>query len=110
MRNQNFNIQAGDDLDLVVTVRAADRCTKVNLTDSTALWVLADSPGCTPRVSKTGTLSDAVNGEVTISLEPADTSSLSAGTYHHELQMTDAMSKITTVMTGKAKIVADSAP
>jgi hypothetical protein len=109
MRNQNFTIQAGDDLDLVIVVRASDRCTKVDLTDSTALWVLSDAPGCTPLVSKAGALSDAVNGEVTISLEPGDTDRL-CGTYHHELQMRDALSKTTTVMTGKARITGDSAP
>jgi hypothetical protein len=110
MRNQNFQIQAGDDLLLVITVRASDNCTLVDLTDSSALWVLADAPGCTPRLTKTGSLSDALNGEVTVSLEPADTADLSCGTYHHELQMRDALSKTCTVMTGKARIVGDSAP
>lgn len=110
MKNQNFNLQAGDDLDLVIVVRASDQCTVVDLTDSTARWVLADAPGCTPRLTKTGTLSDAVNGEVTVSLEPADTSSLCAGRYHHELQLRDALSKTSTVMTGVARIVGDSAP
>jgi hypothetical protein len=110
VRNQSFSLQAGDDLDLVIVVRASDNCTVVDLTDSAALWVLAEAPGCTPLVTKTGTLSDAENGEVTVSLEAADTADLSCGTYHHELQMRDALDKTSTVMTGKARIVADSAP
>lgn len=110
MRNQNFSIQAGDDLDLVIVVRAADQCSVVDLTDASAVWVLADAPGGRPRLSKTAALSDAVNGEVTVSLEPADTSSLCAGRYHHELQLRDALSKTSTVMTGSVRVVGDSAP
>lgn len=110
MKNQNFTIQAGDDLSLLIVVRASDRCSLADLTGSSALWVLADRPGCTPRVSKTGSLSDAVHGEVTVVLEPADTSSLCAGTYHHELQMRDGLSKTSTVMTGVVRVVGDSAP
>jgi hypothetical protein len=110
MRNQNFSIQAGDDLDLVVTVRDSDDCDAVDLTSATAVWVLARNPGCTPLLTKTGSLSDAVNGEVTITLEPEDTADLCAGRYHHELQVRDALSKTSTVMTGVARIVGDSAP
>jgi hypothetical protein len=110
MNNQNFRLQVGDDLDLVIVVRASDNCTLADLTGSTALWVLADSPGCTPRLSITGTLTDAENGEVTVTLAPDDTADLSCGTYHHELQMRDGLNKTTTVMTGKARLVADSAP
>lgn len=110
MRNQNFQIQVGDDLDLVITVRAADQCSVVDLTDSTARWVLADEPGGRPRLTKTGVLSDAVNGQVTVSLEPGDTSSLCAGRYHHELQLRDALSKTSTVLTGSVRVVGDSAP
>lgn len=100
---------SGDDLDLVITVRASDRCTVQDLTGATALWVLSEAPGCTPLVSKTATLTDAANGVVTVSLEPGDTDRY-CGTYHHELQITDAVSKISTVMVGKAKITSDSAP
>lgn len=111
MKNQNFSIQAGDDLSLLIVVRASDRCSLADLTGSSALWVLADRPGCTPRVSKTGTLAtDPTTGEVTVVLEPADTADLCAGTYHHELQMRDGLSKTSTVMTGVVRVVGDSAP
>ena len=109
VKNQIFSMASGDDVDLVVTVRAADRCTKVDLTNATALWVLADAQGCRPRVSKTGTITDAENGEVTVYLVPSDTDRL-CGTFHHELQLQDALGKTTTAMVGKARIVADSAP
>ena len=110
MKNQNFTLQSGDDLDLLIIVRGSDNCTLADLTGSIALWVLADRPGCTPRLSVTGTLSNAVNGEVTVTLLPSHTADLTCGTYHHELQMRDGLNKTTTVMTGKARIVGDSAP
>jgi hypothetical protein len=100
---------SGDDVDLVVIVRASDRCTRVDVTGTTPLWVLSDGPGCRPRVSKTGAITDAANGEITVSLVPGDTERL-CGSYHHELQLTDGSSRISTVMVGKAKITADSAP
>lgn len=109
LRNQNFTIASGDDLDLVIVVRAADRCTRVDLTNATALWVLAEAQGDRPRVSKEATITDAENGEVTVYLEPSDTERL-CGTFHHELQLKDALGKTTTAMVGKAKITADSAP
>lgn len=109
MRNQNFSMASGDDLDLVVIVRAADRCTLVDLTNATATWVLADCQGDRPRLSKTATVTDATAGEITVTLFPSDTDRL-CGTYHHELQVRDALSKTSTVMTGKARITADSAP
>lgn len=109
MRNQNFSMASGDDLDLVVTVRAADRCTLVDLTHASALWVLADAQGDRPRLSKTATITNTVNGEITVSLEAGDTDRL-CGTFHHELQVRDALGKTCTAMTGKARITADSAP
>jgi hypothetical protein len=109
MKNQNFSMSSGDDVDIVVTVRAADRCTLLNVAGVTPLWVLAESPGCTPLVSKTGSVTDAAGGEITVSLEPGDTDRY-CGTYHHELQLTDAQGRISTVMTGKARITGDSAP
>jgi hypothetical protein len=110
VKNQNFTIQVGDNLDLLIIVRDADGCDLTDLTGSTALWVLAEKPGCTPLLSKTGTLTSAINGEVTVSLDPADTADLRCGSYHHELQMTDGLSKVTTVMTGHARLIGDSAP
>jgi hypothetical protein len=110
MKHQNFSIQVGDDLDLVIVVRQSDGCTVLDVTGTTALWVLARSPGATPLVSKTGALSDPTIGEVTVSLVPADTEDLCAGRYHHELQLTDANDRVTTVMTGVARIMGDSAP
>lgn len=109
MRNQNFQMASGDDVDLVIIVRASDRCTLLDVTGVTALWVLSEAPGCTALVSKTGALSDAANGEITVSLTPSDTDRY-CGTYHHELQLTDGSGRISTVMTGKAKITSDSAP
>jgi hypothetical protein len=109
MRNQHFSMSSGDDVDLVIVVRGSDRCSLLDVTGVTALWVLAESPGCTALVSKTGALTDPANGEITVSLEPGDTDRY-CGTYHHELQLTDSSGRISTVMTGKAKITEDSAP
>ena len=109
MRNQNFKMASGDDVDLVVIVRASDGCSRVDVTGTTPLWVLSDAPGCRPRVSKSGALTDPVNGEITVPLVPGDTARL-CGTFHHELQLTDGSGRISTVMTGKASIQADSAP
>ena len=110
VRNQNFSIQAGDDLDLVVTVRLSDQCSPADLTHATALWVLSEAPGCRPLVTKTGTITDAPAGIVTVPLVPSDTRNLCAGRYHHELQVRDALQRTTTTMTGNAWVFGDSAP
>jgi hypothetical protein len=109
VRNQNFRMASGDDVDLVVTVRNSDDSAVVSLVGASALWVLSDEAGCTPRLSKTGTLTDAANGLVTVSLTADDTGDLD-GVYYHEMQITDGVGKISTVLTGRAWITADSAP
>jgi len=110
MKNQNFSMQSGDDLVLRITVKTAETCLPVDLTNATARWVLARAPGCTPLVTIAGVLTDPTHGVLTVTLVPADTDDICAGRYHHELQLTDALSKVTTAMTGTARLTGDSAP
>lgn len=111
MKHQNFSMQVGDDLVLSITVRTASTCVVVDLTDASASWVLSRAPGCTPLVTIAGVLgTPATNGVLTVTLVPGDTEDLCAGRYHHELQLTDALSKVTTAMTGTARLMGDSAP
>lgn len=110
MKNQNFALQQGDDLVLSITVRTSGTCVAVNLTGSTASWVLSRAPGCTPLITRAGVLTSPTTGVLTVTLVPGDTEDLCAGRYHHELQLTDALSKVSTVMTGIARLTGDSAP
>jgi hypothetical protein len=81
-----------------------------DLTGATAIWVLADRPGGSPRLTKTATITNAALGLVTVTLEAADSADLRCATYHHELQVRDSQGKTSTVMTGHCRIVGDSAP
>lgn len=110
MKNQNFSMQVGDDLVLSITVRTSSSCVVVDLTGSTASWALSRAPGCTPLITIAGVSASPTTGVLTVTLVPGDTEDLCAGRYHHELQLTDALSKVSTVMTGTARLTGDSAP
>lgn len=107
-KNQNFSMASGDDLVLSITVKTESTCVAVDLTDATATWVLSRAPGCTPLVTVAGVLTSPTTGVLTVTLVPADTDDLCSGRYYHELQLTDALDKVSTVMTGTARIMKDS--
>jgi hypothetical protein len=108
---QDVTMWSGDDIALVVTV-TTDGTTAVDITAYTINYVLQNAVDqYTQRVSKaTGgsgiTITDAINGEFTVTLADTDTSTYS-GTYYHEAQVTDGSGNKYTVMTGTVTIKKD---
>ncbi len=54
-------------------------------------------------------ITDADAGELTITLDPADTANLPGGEYEHEVQITDAIGNVSTVAVGTLTIKEDIA-
>lgn len=96
---QNFTTWKGDyreikfSIDDVVT---AEGCT--------AEWAMASTEGGAAIITKTTEDSPAtitISGKyVTVKLSPADTSSLTAGSYYHELRLVDTSTNPAVVATG----------
>jgi hypothetical protein len=65
-----------------------------NLDNCTATWILAATEAGTPIITKTSTSTPAgitFSGKyATVILQPADTASLAAGSYYHELRIVDS--------------------
>ncbi len=106
--SQDFDMHAGDDKTLVVSVRDTEG-SPVDVTGATVRWRAARSANKTADIiKKTGgsgiTLSDPTQGEITITLNAADTDSLK-GTFYHECQVTFASGLLSTVVAGKMTIL-----
>lgn len=56
-------------------------------------WLLKQSPGGDTVLSKTPSISDAANGEISVSIADTDTDALSAKKYYYVLRRTDAGSE-----------------
>ena len=91
---------------LRVTVLDQDEVV-VDITGATAEFIMAKRPGKSAVVTKTVgsgiVITDATNGLLEITLEPADTETLS-GTFHHELEVTDLGGRKTTVLFGTVTV------
>lgn len=109
-QNQDFLMWSGDDKVITVTVYDNDD-NVVNITGATITWQLSQNIDSSALITKTVgsgiALSDPVNGQFTITLEPADTASL-AGRYYHEAQITDSSGDISTGLVGHATIKTDA--
>jgi hypothetical protein len=93
-------IVKGDDASLVFTVKDADSVA-VNITGATAVaFKVAASATATPVISKSlGSgiaLTTPASGILTVTLTDTDTS-IDAGTYYFEVQITDASGNISTL-------------
>ena len=112
----DVTLHSGDTLILEVTVNDPTG-SPVDLSSTTFAWALSkkSASAVAPRgaalmtkaLASGITLVDAATGRVDIALDPADTESL-AGTYYHELQMTDT-GVVSTVLFGSVTIVKDLA-
>jgi len=112
----DITLHSGDTLVLEVTVKNAS-ATAVDLTAATFAWAMSKKSASavapqgaallTKALASGITLIDAATGRIDITLDPADTESL-AGTYYHELQMTDT-GVVSTVLYGSVTIVKDLA-
>jgi phage terminase large subunit-like protein len=106
---RHFTLAAGDSATLSVT--ATDSAgSALNLTGSTLEWVLSD--GRQAQVTKTDsdgiTVTNAAGGLFTVSLNPADTTSLPDGLYYHVATATDADDAVTTVLSGRVRLTRTS--
>jgi len=110
----DVTLHSGDTLTLEVTVNDSSG-SAVDLTAATFTWAMSkkSNSAVAPRgaalltkaLASGVTLIDAATGRIDITLDPADTESL-AGTYYHELQMTDT-GVVSTVLYGSVTIVKD---
>lgn len=107
----NFEMFSGNTRVLKVAVLDQDEV-KVDLTGATATFVLMPAPGQVATLTKTVgsgiVITDALNGLLEITLLPADTDPL-RGTFAHELEVTDAVARKTTVLFGTVNIKVNTA-
>ncbi|OME86914.1 hypothetical protein BK120_08300 [Paenibacillus sp. FSL A5-0031] len=96
MKNQNFEMFAGDTKNVTVTV------TGVDLTGASVKWAMKKSIyNAEPDVYKdtlTGVTITAPDKFV-IAFKPADTAALSGG-FYHEAEVTDASGNVSTLLSG----------
>ena len=102
---QNIEIYAGDTVNINVTVFDSDsNGLRKNIAGSVISWVLFDPDDTGVMLTKTTadaiTITDGLNGELVIPLVPADTETLTPGSYRHEAEVTDASGNVSTAMTG----------
>lgn len=111
-RAQNYEMHAGETIDLAVVV--IDKATRgrKNLAGATIKWVLYDEVGESAVLSKStetvGEITDVdgLNGLFTVALLPADTIDVAPGTYYHESEVVDSGGSASVVFTGQVKIFA----
>jgi hypothetical protein len=95
----------GDTIDIVYTI--SDSAGNVeDLTGGSISWKALRSGSTTAEITKTGALTDASNGVTTISLDPADTTSL-GGTYAIQGVYTDSGASVYTFDDGALIVETD---
>jgi len=105
---QNFEMYAGEDKILTVTVTDAAGDV-VDLTDASIEWVMKRTADDTTALV-TKTLADGITcaspatGVFTVTLEAADTEELGGASYLHEAEVTDAGDNVSTVTRGVVTI------
>jgi hypothetical protein len=99
-KNQNFEMYIGDTHILEITVTMDD-----TLAGATAKWEMANNN--TVLVTKQSGSGIATTGEKVfeVTINPADTQSMKAGTYRHAAEVTDAAGRVSTVATGKMTLL-----
>ena len=97
---QDFSVYAGDDFDVVVTVKDANDA----LLDITGFTIDWSVNGIVDKSVGSGiTMTDPVNGVFTIAIVPTDTAG-KHGTYPHAARCTDLVGKKSVVMEGNISI------
>lgn len=111
--DQNATIYAGDDVDINVAVTDPATGDPKNLTGATVQWAMFKEYKGTVVVTKDTddgvTITDAANGELTISLDAADTEDVRPDIYAHEVEVTDGSGNVSTVTTGHITLKASRA-
>lgn len=104
MAASDFSIYVGDSRSLIITVQDQNGVA-VNITGATFKWVIVNQAGSTIRLKDNGTIggisiTNAINGQCTISIAAADTQSLPPGSYSHEARMIDSASNSSVIFKG----------
>ncbi len=102
--NYDITIYKGDYFQLPIVIKDSTG-TPMNLTGYTAKSVLKtgyDDPG---GVSFTCTITDAVNGAVTLFLSSSVTTTLLAGTYIYDFQLTSSLNETRTYLAGDVTVI-----
>lgn len=107
--DQNFEMHSGDTKDIEVSV-LDELDAVVNITGATAVFILSNNPYSAAIITKSSgsgiVITDGVAGLLTITLDPADTAAL-AGAFYYEVELTDASSRVSTIVVGQINIRAD---
>lgn len=104
---QNFTLYQNDDKILDITVRDENEALVDISGTSAAQWIVkkfADSTTVditkTLAASQINVATSGANGVVLVTIASTDTTSLAIGEYYHELRITDAAGKDTTICIG----------
>lgn len=103
-KNQDFEMYAGDTKKINVT--ATENGSPMDLTGATIKWgIVKNSVKVVSKDLTNGiSITNPLGGNFTITLNPADTSTIN-GNYYHEAEVTDSVGNISTIMTGVIKIL-----
>lgn len=108
---QNYELFSGDTAVFNVSVKDQDDIAK-DITGASARFVMARNTGKTPVVDITTgtgiTITDSVNGLLTITVAAALTTALS-GSYRYEVELTDVAGRVSTVAYGSIALMRDIA-
>lgn len=112
-KNQDFEMVSGDTKTITFTIEdqdAGDGSAKDLTNVDTLTWKLNTGVASTTVTKSLGsgvTITDAANGIVKVSLDPADTASIPAGSYPHEMEAIDTSDNKATLVRGRASIIED---
>lgn len=105
MQNQ-LTFYRGDTVNINITVKA-------DLTGSTLFFTMKTVPDndltdTSALIKSTVTThTDPVNGKSVIQLTPTDTNNATPGPYVYDVQLKDSLGNISTLLSGKVKVLAD---
>jgi hypothetical protein len=107
LASQDFYIYVGDTRSLVITVQD-NSGSPVNLTGATIKWVLVKDDQAVlfkDNQSNGGvSITNAANGQCTLSIQAKDTISLTPGAYIHEARMIDSSGNSSIIFTGNVTV------
>lgn len=105
MKNQNFEMYAGDTRPIVVDV-TDENGAPLDLAGAVIKWGLRRGEFSAENlILKTTPDISIVDNEITIKLLPTDTLGLKGDNFFHECECTDQSGNVTTLFVGKAKIL-----
>lgn len=97
--NQNVNMYAGDTINVNFGISNSDN-TAASLSSASPVWIMEQNVSSGSLLRKTSDSGISISGStITVSISPSDTIDF-AGTYYHELEVTDTSGNVSTVSTG----------